>query len=339
MDHIKILSRAWTITWRNKALWLFGFLLVLAGGAGARGNANPGAGGSGYQFNGSDIPRIGGAVPNIDWGVVLTIFLIAIAVAVLLAVIMVILRYVVETSLIAGVDEIESTEAALTVRRGFRLGWSRGALRLFLIDLIIGLPLVVVFIVLFLLAASPFLLWAVQAPGYIHALATVIGIGLVLLVGLLLIAVAIFISLIMPYIQRCAVLGKQGVLDSIRQGFQLVRASFLDTGLMYLLLAGIRFVWGLLMIPVAILIVGLATLIGLFVGGVPGLLTFALAHSEIAAAVVGAPLFLIVFVLGILLLTAVAGVFEVYVSSAWTLTYREVVARRQAAPPALPQSA
>src|SRR5260370_25727813 len=34
MNHGKILSRAWTLVWNARALWLFGFLFALAGGGG-----------------------------------------------------------------------------------------------------------------------------------------------------------------------------------------------------------------------------------------------------------------------------------------------------------------
>ena len=73
-----------------------------------------------------------------------------------------IVRYVAETAMIAGVDETESTGEVFTVRRGFRLGWSRQAWRLFLTDLTIGLVLMFGILVLLALAASPLLLLLVN---------------------------------------------------------------------------------------------------------------------------------------------------------------------------------
>ncbi len=324
MDHLKILSRAWKIVWNQKALWLFAFLFALAGGTGA-----PSGGGNiGYSFSGEDIPPqwggTGPSLPDINWGLVLLVVVIAVVVIILVSVLLALVRYVAETAIIAGVDEVESTGDKLTVRRGFRLGWSKRALRLFLVDLVIGLPVAMVFLGLLVLAASPLLLWLVQdMPEAIHVLATIISVGLLLLVILFGIAVALILSLVMPYIRRQTVLGGQGVLASIRQGVRLVRHSLLDTGLMWLLLVAVGIVWGLVLIPVMVML----TLVGVLIGGVPALLVYMVSQSIIAAAIVGVPLFLLVFIPPLLFLQ---GMFELYTSSAWTLAYREVTSRSMA---------
>ena len=310
MDHMKILSRAWTITWRYRALWLFGFLFALAGGGSGGGGGNGGSSGTRWTQP---------APSNIPWDTVLMIVLIAVAVILVLVVALTILRYVAETAMIAGVDEIEGQGIALTVRRGFRLGWSRQAWRLFLTDLVIHLPLVVVALVLVAFAASPLLLLLVKADA-VRAIGVIATIGFELLVILFIIAVALVISLVMPYIRRRVVLGKQGVMASIRQGVMLVRTSLLDTGLMWLLLAAIGFVLGLVMIPVALMVV----LVSVLIGGIPAGLAYLISHSWVVTAVVGVPLFLIVL---IPTLAFIQGLIEVYRSTSWTLAYREVAAR------------
>ena len=312
MDHLKILSRAWTITWRYRALWLFGFLFALAGGGSGGGRISGNGGGSGTRWTQP-------APSNIPWDTVLMIILIAVAVILVLVVALTILRYVAETAMIAGVDEIEGQGIALTVRRGFRLGWSRQAWRLFLTDLVIYLPLVVMALVLLAFAASPLLLLLVKAD-VVRAIGVVATIGFALLVILFIIAVALVISVVMPYIRRRVVLGKQGVMASIRQGVMLVRASLLDTGLMWLLLAAIGIVLGLVMIPVALLVV----LVAVLIGGIPAGLAYLISHSWVVTAVVGVPLFLIVL---IPTLAFIQGLIEVYRSTSWTLAYRELAAR------------
>lgn len=313
MDHTKILSRAWTIVRSNRALWLFGFLLALTSGGESGGGAR---GGPSYTFNRQDLPQLSA----VDWNLVIAVVAITILVVIALGVIMAVVRCVAATALIAGVDEIESTGARLTVRRGFRLGWSKSALRLFLVNLTLGFPLMLIFFFLFAAAASPLLFWAVSVPRELRIIATLISIGLLLVVILLLIITAIAVSLVMPYIQRRVVLAKQGVIASIRQGAQLVRASLMDTGLMWLILAGISILWGFFMIPVAVVALAITGLIGL----VPGGLLYLVSQSWIAGLAVGVPLFLITF---IPLISFIQGLFEAYVSSAWTLAYREVVAR------------
>jgi len=310
VDHMKILSRAWTITWRYRVLWLFGFLFALAGGGSSGGGGN--GGGNGVEWHKP-------APSNIPWNTVLIIILIAVAVILVLVVALTILRYVTETAIMAGVDEIEGQGIALTVRRGFRLGWSRQAWRLFLTDLVIHLPVVVVALILLALAASPLLLLLVKADAA-RAIGIIATIGFELLVILFIIAVALIISLITPYIRRGVVLGKQGVRVSIRQGVALVRASLLDTGLMWLLLAAIGIVLALVMIPVALVILLVAGLIG----GVPAGLAYLISHSWVVTAIVGVPLFLVVLVPAF---AFIQGLIQVYSSTSWTLAYREVTAR------------
>ncbi len=333
MDHMKILSRAFRITWQHKALWLFGFLFVLAGGSssGFRGSGSPGSG-SGYQVNGNDFGPGGINWQPPDWPTIAIIIGVAVVVILLLAVLFTILRYVAETAIIAGVDEIESTEAKFTARRGFKLGWSRQALWLFLTDLIIGIPVAIVSILLLLLACAPFLVWATNAPEGIKAIVTLIGVGLVLLVVLCIIVIALVISVIEPYIKRRIVLAKQDAFTAIRQGVQLVRASMLDTGVTWLILVGVGILWGIIMIPVALVLLALIGAIGL----IPAGLIYAVSQSWIVAAIVGGGLFILILTP---VLSFIQGLYEVYISGVWTLAYREVASKYSALFSAAPASA
>ena len=74
----------------------------------------------------------------------LTAFLWVIGVFILVmmvvGIVLAIARYVSETAVIRMVDEYETSGNKMTVRQGFRIGWSRTAWRLFLINLIVNLP-------------------------------------------------------------------------------------------------------------------------------------------------------------------------------------------------------
>ncbi len=328
MNHRKILSRAWNIVWHYRALWVFGFLFALTGGGGLS-TFNGGSSNGGGSSAAPGQPGTPGQFPNVpftppDFNTLVLIVVIAVAAALVVAAVALVVRYLAETALLAGVDEIEGTGAALTVRRGFRLGWSRQAWRLFLTDLLIYVPLTLGGLALVAAAALPLLIWLTKVP-VLGILATVVSVGLELLIILGLIALAVALSVTMPYIRRQVVLEKQGVRAAIRQGIQLVRASLADTGLMWLLLAGLRIVWSLLMIPISILLVVLAALIG----GIPAGIAYLLSQSWILAAVIGGPLFLLVIVPALAL---VIGLFETYNSASWTLTYREVATRQNAQP-------
>ncbi len=316
MDHGKILTRAWSMVRRYRALWLFGFLFALAGG-GSSLSGTPGrtSTSSSNPGNGSVSP-LPTSPANIPWDTIGIIILGVVVVVLLLVVIMTIVRYVAETALIAGVDEIETTGTPLTVRRGFRLGWSRQAWRLFLTEFVVYLLFGLAALLLLALAASPLLLLLTNTDA-VRTIAVGITILLVLPSILFIIVAALILSLAMPYVQRRVVLGRQGVVASVRQSIHLVRGSLRDTGLMWLLLIAIGIGWGIVKIPLVILLVVAA----LVVGGIPAGVAYLASQSWIAAIVVGLPLFLLV-----LIPTAafVEGLFQVYRSSAWTLTYRQV---------------
>jgi hypothetical protein len=274
-------------------------------------------------FNSSNSQR-SGQFPNIpvgsiNWNTVVTIAAIVVGVLLLLAIAATIVRYIAETALMAGADEIESTGAAPSVRQGFRLGWSRQAWRLFLTDLLIGLPLAAAAILLLAAAATPLLLWLThQTP--LGVLGTVVTVALEALVICALVVVGLALSVVMPYLRRRVVLGKQGPRAALRQSLALVRASLVDTGLMWLLLAAIRIVWSLVSFPILLALFIVAAIIG----GLPAGLAYVVSHTWVWAAAVGVPLFLVALIPS----TAfVEGLFEAYVSTSWTLTYREVAGK------------
>ena len=314
MDHMKVLKRAWHIVWRYRALWVFGIILALATGGGGGGGG--GGGSTGGRFRIEEMPpEIAGTLIAIGVGLACAIVILTIAVAVA--------RYVSETALIQMVDDYEETGEKRSVRQGFRMGWSRTALRLFLIDLITALPVALAFIVLFALAVAPLLLWATESTAA-GAIGTVATICLGLLVVLLAIIVGVILSVLTRFFRRVCVLEQAGVIESIRQGYGTVRQHLKDVGLMWLIMVGVGIGWVIVMIPVTILLVVLG---GVF-GGLPGLLVGGLASLAFEGAVpwiLGLALAIPIFILVLAApLAFLGGLMEVFVSSTWTLTYREL---------------
>ncbi|NLF00024.1 MAG: hypothetical protein GX601_03515, partial [Anaerolineales bacterium] len=210
MDYGRIVKRAFQITWRYRALWVFGIILAIASGAG---NSGGGGGGSGAQAQ----VGTGLGVPAQTEAILITALIGLVCLILALTVITAIARYVAETALIRMVDEYEETDQKHTVGKGFRLGWSRSAWRLFLIDLVVVLPLVVAFILLFVIALAPLLLWLTEDQT-LGTIGTVTTIGLVVLVILLIIVVATAISVLLHFIRRACVLESLGTIDAIKHG-------------------------------------------------------------------------------------------------------------------------
>jgi hypothetical protein len=265
---------------------------------------------------------------DIPPGVASSIVAIALGMICLIAVLIVVAsvaRYVAEAALIRMVGDHEETGQRHSVWEGFRLGWSRAAFRLFLIDLLTTLPVVLALIVILLIAASPLLMWTTRSTTA-RVIGTAASVSLILLVMLLAIVVGVGLSILTRLFRRVCVLERQGVTESIRKGYALARQHIGAVLLMWLITLGLGIVFVVLMIPDVLLLV----LLGALLGGVPALAVgalatpvFGVAAPWILAAVIGLPIFVLVVAVPLTLLN---GLWEAFKSSVWTLAYRRLLA-------------
>lgn len=334
MDQIKILKRAFQIIWRYRALWLIGLLLVLAGGGvtGFSGGA-PGGGGSGGQVSGGgrewqDVPERWPEVWREIGPIVMVVGAVVLAIAaffVLLGIGRVVLRYVTRTSLIQMVDRYEETGEELSMGSGLRLGWSRSSFRLFLISLILKLPIALLMIALIAPAI------ALAVASFINGSGASIALGVILIlllvpIGMLGVALGIVVG---PWIQvayRACAIERFGAWEAIRSAFGLIRRNLGPTAMQWLLLVGLGIAWRIALIPISLMLVGLAFLIG----GIPGALAGGIGGliggwpwGLGVGLLVFLPLFILVVALPNVALDTAA---TVYHSTVWTLTYRELKA-------------
>jgi len=241
-----------------------------------------------------------------------------------------VLRYVSETALISMVNEYEKTGVKRGIREGLRMGWSRKAWRLFLIDLVVHLPVTLVLIALLILSLLPLLLWF-SGSVEVGIAATLISMGLMLPLIFLFIFVGALLTLLTQFFRRVCVIQDEGVLASIGQGFNMVRWNLKEVILMALIVLGITIAFIFAMIPISIMLIPVLLLLlvpGLALGGAAALFTggiFALLFDGllpfVAAGVVGIPILVIVLTLPWVF---IGGLYEVYISSTWTLTYRQL---------------
>jgi len=320
MDHIGIVKRAFQQTLRHKAMWLFGFLLALTGAKTAgRGGGGGGSGGepvAPFGIGPSAMPGGTSAVP------ILLIVLFVILLILFLALIFTVIRYVSEAGLVGMTREAEET-GETSVRQGFRFGWSRSAWRLFLMDLLIWVPTVLIFLALLALALSPLLLLTMENRGL--AILGVAGTaGTVLLVIGLLVVVSIALSLLREFFVRKCVLEGMGVLDSIREGFGFVRRHLKDVFVMWLLMVGIGILWGFIIFALVVLLGMLAVV----VGGVPAYLLASATDWGILGALLLVAAGIVLVALPMILVTALFVTFQYNV---WTLTYLDL-SRAEAVP-------
>lgn len=325
MDHFGILKRALRITWDYRVLWIFGFIIALTSGGGG-GNAGGSSGGqSRGNFAWPDrLPKID---PTVIIGAVIACCLLLVVLTILGA----IAHYVAQTALIRLVDEYEGTGQKRTFREGWRLGWDRRAFRLFLMQLIVGLPLVLAFLVGMLVAAAPLLLWVTQNES-LGILGTVIAVGLLFLVILLAVLVGFVLTPWLELAKREIALRERGVFEALRRAWSTLRRRPADAYIMALILVAVN--WALMFVTIPLFIV--IFIVGAVVAAIPALLVGGIAYAAggegaglIAALVVGVP----VFILAIAIPAAfIGGLIQVFSSSTWTLTYRELNQLLEAAP-------
>jgi hypothetical protein len=359
IDIGKILKRAWQILWNYRTLWIFGILLALTTGSGSGGSGS-GNGGSNATFNGGN--------PAINWNsspflhdlyswfqqnieplllhpdryiatfvwIGLGLLLFILIVAFLLALV----HYPTETAVIRMVDEYERTGVKVGFRQGWKLGWNRRAFRIWVIDLVVSLPAL---LLLAILACLGFLAYLGVRNGSGLAVAgsviTAIGCAFLFILGFIIVAVAL--SLLRQFFVRKAALEGAGIGESFRAGWDMFKRNWKSAGLMWLVMLGIGIGFGIaglivffLLIP-AYIVLALPAVIVAFI---PGLAVFGITSifasgplAWILGVLAALPFFfLIVFAP----LTLVNGWYKIYASSVWTLTYREIQALESVAAPA-----
>jgi len=285
MDYGKLFTRAWDIIWKYKFLILLGVLVALSGSSGSSGNQ------SRYLFEGGDIPW--NDMPRFDYGSPfqdLDLSILAILGLIALGVVLVVvgLALWVAGTISRGGLISAVNDIELDTPATFSSAFQAGwkkGWRLLGIDLVPAIP----GFALFIGGLAIFLSYG----GFVEMMDGVwpyAGIGpflpLILLTCLLL-PIILFLSMMRTFAMRACVLEDLGVVASYRRGFEVL-AGNLGTALILFLIQ-------------------IAVSIGLFIVMiVPGIL-----------------MVLCCLLWPILIL--VQGAFSAYISTLWTLAWREFV--------------
>ncbi len=299
MDYGEVLSQAWRITWRNKALWVLG---VLAGcSASGRGGGGSQASSSfrGYDFGGQGAPEIErfiNSIPLETW--------IAVAIGVLLLILSLSLLFLVlgvlgQSGLIAAFAQ-EDGGQPVTLGEAFRLG-SRYFWRL------LGVRVVV---------------WAagvIVAIGVISVVLLSLGIALICLLPLLclLLPASFLVDGYVMLTMVAAVQENLGVLEAFGRAWEVIRENLGPVIVMALIL-----ILGGAIVSVMISAPFLAVLIpagaGLLVGEGWSVVTGLVASG-------------VLLLIGIPILILLSAVLTTFTTGAWTITYRRLTGVQQGA--------
>jgi hypothetical protein len=363
IDIGKIIKRAWHILWNYKVLWIFALLLALTAGGGG---GNSGSGNSGYQFSGND--REGYSFPGTDvpewiqeietWFnqnvlpafehpelYISTFIWIGIGIVLLVLIISVItafIRYTSETAVIRMVDEYEQTGTRLRFKQGWKLGWTRRAFRVWLIDLIISLPILLC--VALIIGFGVLLFVSTQSGNETAAVGGIVAaIGCTFLFFFAIAILSLILGVLRNFFVRFVALEDARVGAAFSQGWAMFKRNWKGTALMWLVMVGIGIGFGIAGFILFFLLIpayAVMALPGAIVAAIPGLIAYGITSifssgplAWIVAAVFALPVF---FTIVFLPLSFISGLYMVFESNIWTLTYREFKALDAILPEVVP---
>ena len=306
MDHIGVLKRAWTVTWRYRILWLFG---LFAGGASSTGGSN-------YQFGTGDFDEATfRQFEQFGYWIEENIALVFAAAAAfaLVGLALFVISIAAKGGLVHLVNNAEEGREV----RGMD-GWSAGFrvwFRVFGIGFVLFAPIVLISGLLLLAIFAP-LVGSLVSGGAPGPEAFVGMCGGVLFGGALLLVVGVIAGVLDTLGVRHAVISGTGVFRSIGAAWSDLRSRFKDVAVMWLLMFAVGIAYGIAVGMVAA-VFGVAIAVAVLGGSIWG------------AAVAGA-------VLGLVLLLPTA-IYSAFISTVWTIFYRRLTGRevvQGAEPPA-----
>jgi len=280
MDYGNILSRAWQVTWKHKVLWVFGIFVALSSGSGSfNGGSNwttDGSGGGG-NFPQPDMPPQLREFLNSP---VLPIIIIAFVCLALIIALAIFLMGVASTgALIGGIDLAEST-GAVTFAQAWAIGTSNF---LKILGLKIGVGIIGAVAIFAGIICCPLLCLVV--PG------------------------SIALQVIAEFASFAIVLDKEGAIESIQKGFNVLKTNFTSVLILGLILFGIGIAYGLVVaIPVLIAFA-------------PAIIAVMGSTREPNMMLIGATALMFLCLIPILIV--VGGVYTTWQTATWQLAYRQ----------------
>ncbi len=274
IDYWGLVTRSFHILWKHKFLWFFGFFA--AGAGGGSGNTSRWAEHAGPQVR--------------DWFVT-HVELIAMIVMGMVVVwfVFFVMGLLSKGALIGSIAHAER-EHDITFGRAWEIGY-KNFLKMLGLAVI---ALIVFFVGVFIFAVPIVLPLLAGKAGAVVAIA----IGALLLIPFL--AFSFLVAFTVTYAEREAVLRNEGVFDSLRLGWELTKKYFWNSMVVWLvsLVSGLVFsfgiIFGLLLVAVPFILIGLL--------------------NVFAALVVGIPI-------GLVLVFIISGALGTYDYSLWTLAY------------------
>jgi hypothetical protein len=172
---------------------------------------------------------------------------------------------------------------------------------------------------------------------------TIAAIGCAFLFIFAFVILMVFLRLLRQFFVRAAALEGAGIGESFRRGWNLFKNNWKSAVLMWLVMLGIGFGFGIvgmilffLLIPAYLILILPAAIVAAIPAAIALGITSIFASGPMAwivAILVAVTFFLLITVAP---LTLVSGWYQIYISSVWTLTYREIKALEVVKPAEIP---
>jgi hypothetical protein len=325
MNFGHIIKRAWQLVWRYRFLWWLGILaLFTEGSLGSAPNFNFYSGGSSL-FNGnsnqtpSTIPNIDGSslikdVPRVlgtqtsnffnnDWGKLAIIIFIVILLLLILCLVIFYFSYCAKAGLILSVNSLEEGKENYNFKIAFHQG-RRFFWRLFGMNLLMGL---LVFLSIGVLSVPVIIVLVLN-----QSITSIVAVILyAIFVFLLLFIFLIYLSIVLKIAERALVLNNWGITKSLNFGQKIIKGQFGNTFLTWLISVGLELGYGLALLIVLTCLGAILIILGIII--------------YFIAKWVGVAIYCSIFGLALLVLIfALNGYFTAFISSYWTLAYRQI---------------
>jgi hypothetical protein len=242
------------------------------------------------------------------------------------------------------VDEYEQTGTKVGFKQGLKLGWSRRAFRMWVIDLVVNLP-VFVFIAVLIGLGLLFFFSVINANVGLAVSGAISAVGCAFLIILVFSILMLGLGLLRVFFIRAAALEGASIADSFRRGWDMFKNNWKSAVLMWLVMLGIGFGYGIVSMILFFVLIPAYILMALpaaLVAAIPGAIALGIASIFasgplvwIIAVLVALPLFILV---ALAPLTLIGGFYQIFSLSTWTLTYRELRALEAVKPEQLPPS-
>ena len=317
MDYGNLLRRSWDIVWHNKFLFVLGFLAALGGGG-----SNGGGGNTGFNFDSGDVPAEIIEQLQQFWAQFGPLVIGLACLGFIIAIVFWLIRLTAQGGMISAVSQIETGEK-VTFGQAFAAGTSK-------LGRMVGLNVIMygLFTLLGLLAAG-FALGTVGAAigaelagassADVEALFGSLGVFGICVACLfcLLVPLLILVTAVYPFAQRGVILQDLGAVDSIRHGWEILKANTSDVVLLIILFIVLGIVFGvvtaIVLLPLAVFTLLPGVLRMVDSGAVQALDIVMLVGGGICLGLVGA---------------AVNSIMVAFRSTAVTLAYQEFIGKK-----------